>query len=457
MTLYYAEQPAKSTPVFYDQPESQIPSTLLNKRIIMPSKMFLIKEELKTFAAQNPDTPIYNASQGDGGLTLGGIPPRELADALIRYLPEEGSTKYGDPTGRADVREAILRNYYRLESLTTDNIILGDGGRDLLQKWYQLIQQSSGQTGGSIVVSAAPWGSYMQGTYINCLNTILAPSSSDVGFQLTREGIDASVQLGRESGKPVVALVITTPDNPTGNYLEMDAIQDLVQHAVACGIEFVLLDFMYQSVTDPDVDLYDVNGLFGSLTPEERNAVFILDGLTKSVGGSNLRNCHLVFGNSDHMQKLKGLATHSVLPNALGEAAALEVYGKENPTDHPWVKRVVEPTARSRAIVREELTERGFKFIVGQGYYTFINIWPWLNRDIPEAYQFVDTISGEHIGRIDNVKQLKSYLAQKWGLAIIPGAFFHQPHFIRFSYANDPDYTRNAIQRLDEALASLVD
>ena len=162
---------------------------------------------------------------------------------------------------------------------------MGDGGRDLLQKWYQLIQQASGQTGGSVVVSAAPWGSYMQGTYINCLNTILAPSSSDVSFQLTREGIDASVQLGRESGKPVVALVITTPDNPTGNYLEMDAIQGLVQHAVASGIEFVLLDFMYQSVTDPDVDLYDVNGLFNSLTDEERNAVFILDGLTKSVGG----------------------------------------------------------------------------------------------------------------------------------------------------------------------------
>ena len=74
------------------------------------------------------------------------------------------------------------------------------------------------------------------------------------------------------------------------------------------------------------------------------------------------------------MQKLKGLATHSVLPNALGEAAALEVYGQENPTEHPWVKRVVEPTARSRAIVREELTNRGFRFIIGQGYYTFINI-----------------------------------------------------------------------------------
>ena len=456
MTVYYQKQPTATQSVFFDGPSTQIPSTALNKRTIMPSKMFLIKEELNTFASRNPDTPIYNASQGDGGLTLGGIPPKELADALIRYLPEEGSTKYGDPIGRADVRNAILKNYYKLESLDINNIILGDGGRDLLQKWYQLIQQSIGHTGGSIVVSAAPWGSYMQGTYINCLNTILAPSSPNQGFQLTREGIDASIALGDSSDKPVVALVITTPDNPTGNYLALDTIRELIQHAVERGIQYVLLDFMYQSVTDPDVDLYDVNGLMNSLTPAERNAVFILDGLTKSVGGSNLRNCHLVFGNSEHMQKLKGLATHSVLPNALGEAAALEVYGSQDPTAHPWVSRVVEPTAQSRAIVRRELTSRGFKYIIGQGYYTFINIWPWLQKSIPEKHQFVDTLSGDRVDYIDNVNQLKGYLAQEWGLAIIPGTFFNQPHFIRFSYANDPQYTLGAIQRLDEALSSLT-
>ena len=48
MTLYYEKQPVEATPVFYDQPGTQIPSTPLNKRVIMPSKMFLIKEELKT-------------------------------------------------------------------------------------------------------------------------------------------------------------------------------------------------------------------------------------------------------------------------------------------------------------------------------------------------------------------------------------------------------------------------
>ena len=456
MNVYYPDQTHENNVTFYDSPTHQIPKSTLNKRIILPSKMFLIKEELKGFATDNPKSKIYNASQGDGGLSLGGIPPRELADALVRYLPQHGSTKYGDPIGRIDIREAIINNYYRFDTLTSENIILGDGGRDLLQKWYQLLQQSCNHTGGSIIVSAAPWGSYMQGTYINCLNTILAPGSADNGFRITKEGIDACHEHGKNHNKPVVALVITTPDNPTGNYLQMQEIKSLIQHAVNRGIEYILLDFMYQAVTDPDIPLYDTNALLHQLTAEERKAIFILDGLTKSVGGSNLRNCHLVFGNKDHASKLKGLATHSVLPNALGEAAALEVYGSPQPTAHRWVQKVVIPTAKSRAIVRQELTERGFRFIMGQGYYAFINIWPWLQKRIPEDLIFTDNVTGQRIDTIQTVNHLKSYLAQKWGLAIIPGAFFHQPNFIRFSYANAPDYTLGSIIRLQQGLDSLV-
>ena len=45
----------------------------------------------------------------------------------------------------------------------------------------------------------------------------------------------------------------------------------------------------------------------------------------KAAGGSNLRNAHMVVGNDHWVHLLKGLATHTVLPNALGEAAALEI------------------------------------------------------------------------------------------------------------------------------------
>ena len=451
MTVYYEQQSGTRSkqPIFFDQKSLRIPSQELQKRNIQPSKMFLIKEELKTFARNNPQEKLYDASQGDGGASLGGIPREELAHALLRYLPETGSTKYGNPIGREDVRQAIVENYYGFSNVESDQVIMGDGGRDLLQKWYQLVVQGVGSIGGSVIVSAAPWGSYMQGTYMNGLNTVLAPGDAEQGFCLTKEGIDIAIHYAKEQGHPAVALVITSPDNPTGNYLALDHIRSLIQHAVGQGISYVLVDLMYQAVTDPDVGMYDVSGLLDSLSTKERSCVFFLDGLTKSVGGSNVRSCHLVCGSIEHSSLLKGLATHSVLPNVLGEAASLEVYSHKSPIQHPWVQRVVVPTAQSRAYLRSALPQKGFHFIMGQGYYSFINIWPWIGKKLPEGEWFVDPIDGSQSNEIKSAAHLKSYLAQKIGLAVIHGSVFRQPDFIRFSYANTPAYVQGALERLE--------
>ena len=444
------------SPIFFDKKELRIPKQILKKREIQPSKMFLIKEELKIFLAENPQMKTYDASQGDGGASLGGIPKEELAQALLQYLPEKGSTKYGNPIGREDIRSAIVQNYYGFSDVSSEQVILGDGGRDLLQKWYQLIVQGVGFGGGSVMVSAAPWGSYMQGTYMNGLNTILAPGSAEDGFCLTKKGIDTSIDYAEEHGHPAVALVITSPDNPTGNYLEQDHIHTLITHAVQKGISYILIDLMYQAVTDPDVGMYDVAGLLASLSPQEKRAVFFLDGLTKSVGGSNIRSCHLVCGSIEHSVRLKGLATHSVLPNVLGEAASLEVYGRKDPLLHPWVQRVVIPTAQSRAYLRQALPQKGFQFIMGQGYYAFINISSWIGKRLPNGESIVDPVDGTQSEVVESVAHLKSYLAQKIGLAVIHGSVFRQPDFIRFSYANNPEYVQAALERLEDGLKRLV-
>lgn len=454
MTILNSKSSTK--PIFFDDASLRIPKQQLTKRAIQPSKMFLIKEELKRFRADHPKQKTFDASQGDGGASLGGIPKDELAQALLRYLPEQGTTKYGNPIGREDIREAIVQNYYGFSDVSSEQVILGDGGRDLLQKWYQLIVQGVGFGGGSVIVSAAPWGSYMQGTYMNGLNTILAPGNAEQGFRLTKEGIDDSIAHAKEHGHPAVALVITSPDNPTGNYLEQDYIQELIEHAVQKGITYILVDLMYQAVTDPDVGMYDVAGLLTSLSEKEKRCVFFLDGLTKSVGGSNVRSCHLVCGSIEHSSLLKGLATHSVLPNVLGEAASLEVYRHKNPLSHPWVQRVVVPTALSRAYLRAALPQKGFQFIMGQGYYAFIDISPWIGKRLPQGESIVDPVDGTQSDEIETVAHLKSYLAQKIGLAVIHGSVFRQPDFIRFSYANTPEYVQAALERLELGLQRLI-
>jgi len=456
--LFAGQKGGRSTePEYVDTPAQTIPKVAFDKRGVWPSKMFTIKLELKDFETANPGVPTYDASQGDGGASLGGIPPEELAAALVKYLPKNCSTKYGDPVGRADVRKAIFENYHRFDSdsgLSPDRVVIGDGGRDILQKWFQMLVQDT-SIGGNIVVSAAPWGSYTQGPYINCLNILCAPGSADAGFRITPEGIDACVERSNADGRGVSGLIITSPDNPTGNYIDMAEISALIEHATERNIPHIFVDLVYQAVTDPEVGLYDLNALYKGLSKDARARVCFMDSLTKSAGGSNLRVAHLVAGAESTFERFKGLATHTVIPNALGEAAALEVYGAKEPLQHPWLQQVVTPTTQSRKIVQRRLSELNYRFIADQGYYAFINIYPWLGKKMPEGMTLNRGGNKGMTNFIEDVNLLKSYLTKYCGLAVIHGTVFRQTDFIRFSYANAPKYTDAALTRLHESLAAL--
>ncbi len=433
------------------------PAMIFNKREVWPSKMFTIKLELDEFTRNNPDLPVYDASQGDGGMSLGGIPKQELAQALINFLPEARSTKYGEPNGSIAVRRAIFDNYYQFDSesdLTPEHIVICDGGRDALQKWYQAINQDSGRSGDFILVSAAPWGSYPEGSYINGYNMLCAPGMPDIGFKITPEAIDMSLAFARQNNRKILGIIITTPDNPTGNYLNVEEVVKLIEYSTMRGIDHIFVDLIYQAVTDLEIGCYDVNEIYKSLSKDAQQRVCFMDGLTKMAGASNLRNAHLVCGSISIARKIKGIATHTVLPNAIGEAAAFEIYKQKDPLQHPWVRKVIVPTAESRKIVKTRLRQLGFKFICDQGYYAFINIFPWLGKRIPKGRELKNG-NGELINQITDVEVLKSYLANKCGLAIIHGSVFRQPHFIRFSYANAPDYTNASITRLYESLKEL--
>jgi aspartate/methionine/tyrosine aminotransferase len=104
------------------------------------------------------------------------------------------------------------------------------------------------------------------------------------------------------------------------------------------------------------------------------------------------------------------------------------------------VRPIVEPTNASRAILKRFLEVNNFEFILGKGYYAFINVGDWIaRRNWP---------SSEPLGQ---------FLAEEHGLAMVPGAFFspHGNEWVRFSYATPPERTQGAAERLLEGLKAL--
>lgn len=431
---------ASDTPRFVvpDQnlvPVSDYPGALAG---IPPSRMFLIKRSLDRYRARMGDGAVtFNASQGDGGESLPGV-PHDILDRAHALVKAHG-TGYDSPFGTDVFRRTVVEHYWALDPALgwgPANVLATVGGRDALQKAYEaMIYLGTGRVGDVVLVSRVPWISYNWGPYALGANVLLAPGDEAEAWQMTGDGLAESARFCERQGERRIAgVVITSPDNPTGRTLSPEQQIALGKRALALGAGYVLYDWMYHYVTEGAP--MDLNAFLAAFTPAERERIMILDGLTKSLGASNVRNAHLL-ASEDVIAFMNSRASHAVIPSFHGQAVAIAAYERGL---RAAAEPIIGPTNASRRVVRRFLTERGYRVIMGDGYYAFVHVAPWM----------------QVAGMADSF-QLGEYLAEEHGVAVVPGAAFSAEGngWVRFSYALPPDVAEGALARFHAGLQAL--
>lgn len=427
-------------PTYVVPEKSLIPVSdhLARMQPILPSQMFFISKTLETYRKKNPDSPCYDASQGDGGASLPGVPPAILERAG-QMLVKHG-TAYDPPAGTPAFRKAVIEQYWHINSglgMGPKNVLAAIGGRDALVKAYQaMLALGHGRQGDVLIVSRVPWISYNWGPYGIGANVILAPGEQENAWAYSPEGIRQCVEYAARSGRKVAGIVITNPDNPTGRTISLEQQAKLGHAALESGVAFVLYDWIYHYITDEGP--MDINVLLHLFEPEERKRLMFLDGLTKSLGASNIRNAHLI-ASEPVIDFIAARASHSVVPDYFSQAVAMAAFEMGFAKA---ARTIIEPTNASRRWFQEFLDEHDFTSIMGKGYYAFIHVGKWLAARGWE-----------------NSEALGFYLAEKHGVAIVPGVYFSVfgAEWVRFSYATPPEVTCGAAERFLQGLDSLVD
>jgi hypothetical protein len=99
-----------------------------------------------------------------------------------------------------------------------------------------------------------------------------------------------------------------------------------------------------------------------------------LDGLTKSLGASNIRNCHLI-ADEAVIKFIVARASHGVIPPFYSLAVAMAAYEMGYAEA---AKTIIAPTNASRIVLKNLLLKNEFQHIIGKGYYAFINVGEFL-------------------------------------------------------------------------------
>ncbi|MBZ0299360.1 MAG: pyridoxal phosphate-dependent aminotransferase [Anaerolineae bacterium] len=429
-----SDSPQFAVPEAYRIPVSDYRARMLD---IPPSRMFLINDTLQLYRQKaGAEAPTYDASQGDGGKSLPGVPTEILERAFELQLRQ--GTSYDKPWGTPLFRQAAAEDYWKLDAASgwgPENIVFCQGGRDGLLKIYSAITSvHRGRVGDALVVSRVPWVSYTWGPYSIGLNVLLAPGDPAQGWRYTPDSIRSSAEFARREGRDVAGLLITSPDNPTGRTLPVEEQILLAHTALDSGYPYVIFDWMYHWVTDHGPS--DINAVLQAFSNSQRERLIFLDGITKSLGGSNIRSAHILAGKAI-VKHITSQASHGVVPSFFAQAVAIAAY--QMGFDRAAAS-IIEPTGQSRKVLRAALAKENVPFVMGDGYYAFIDCTRYIEA-----------------GGLHNSEALLQHLGANYGVVVVPGMYFSDAglNWVRFSYALPPEVTLGAAARLFEGLNAL--
>ncbi|NJL94017.1 MAG: pyridoxal phosphate-dependent aminotransferase [Anaerolineae bacterium] len=403
---------------------------------IPPSKMFIIKLALDQYKEKaGADATVFDASQGDGGASLSGVPPEIIMQAAEMQV-KHGSG-YDKPYGYDGFRKAVVEAYWNIKPETgwgVPNVVAGIGGRDVLMKAFDaMIHCGRGYVGDVLLTSTVPWISYNWGPYAAGLNVLRAPGDENDGWALNEDNLTEAVRFAQAQGRHIAGMLITSPDNPTGLTLPLERQIALARKALELGVGFVLFDWIYHWITEGQP--HDINQVLLAFSPEERNRLMFLDGLTKSMGASNVRSAHLI-ASEEVTKFIVSRASHGVFPNYFSQAVAVVAYemgfGKA-------AASTIQPTNASRKVLRKLLEDHGYRHIMGDGYYAFVDV----SRYCHDGFDSIE---------------IGTRLAENHGVAVVPGTHFSEAgsKWFRFSYATPPERTEGAFWRMHEGLNALA-
>ncbi len=330
-----------------------------------------------------------------------------IVAATSRAL-DQGLSRYGPVGGLPALRSRIAEDF---EGCEASDIIVTNGAKQALYMLFQVLCEK----GAEVVIPTPCWVSFSHQVKLAGGRPILVPTRN---HQLDIEAIANAI------GPRTVAVLINSPNNPTGAVYPPEAIEAVGRICQNKGI-WLISDEAYQAF---DFDRDVVFSPFGIRSIRER--LIVVRSFSKTYGMTGFRVGYAVGPASviDALSRLQSHLSGNVCTFAQhGALAALDLPNEIIETQRRHYMR-----RRDRAF---ELTESLFGCRRPAGAFYLL---PGIER---------------YAERFQSGIELAAHLLENAHVAVVPGEHFFAPGHVRISFAVDGEMLEDGFRRLQEVLS----
>jgi aspartate aminotransferase len=391
-------------------------------RRIKPSPTIGISAKARAMKAEGKDVIALSAGEPDFDT------PDNIKEAAIRAI-REGKTKYTDPDGMPELKQAICGKFARENGLTykPSQIHVAPGGKPVI---YNALVATL-NPGDEVVIPAPYWVSYPDMVLLAGGTPVPVETTAESGFKLQAAALEAAIT------PKTRWLIINSPSNPSGGAYtraELRAIADvLLRHPHV----WVLTDDMYEHLVFDDFEFTTI----AQVEPKLYDRTLTMNGVSKAYAMTGWRIGYA--GGPEPLIKAmaKMISQTTSNPSSISQWAAVEALNGTQDFIKPHQKLFQE---RRDLVVSMLNQAHGIKCPTPEGaFYVYPSVEGLIGKTAP---------SGKVIASDED---FAAELLESEGVAVVHGAAFGLSPFFRISYATSNEVLEDACGRIQRFCAEV--
>ena len=387
---------------------------------IEPSLTLAITAKAKEMKEKGIDVISFSAGEPDFNT------PKNIINAAIKAM-EDGNTKYTSVNGILQLREAICKKFKDDNGLeyNPSQIVVSTGAKQSLANTFLAILNP----GDEVIVSTPYWVSYPELIKLADGKPVFVEGDEKSNYKFTKENLEKAVTAKTK------AIVLNTPNNPTGTIYNKEELEVIADFAKKYDI-IIISDEMYEKL------IYDNENhiSIASLSKDAYERTIVINGLSKSYAmtGWRIGYCAASEKIAKLMMSIQSHVTSNVC--SITQYAALEALN--GPQDE-ITKMINEFEKRRNYMINRIESIDNLSIVKPKGaFYIMINIENCLGKEIN--------------GKILNdLMEFCASLLENEKLAVIPGKAFGLNNYIRVSYATSMEAIKEGLNRIESFIKKL--